>query len=283
MSRPTIKLLDINSDMLGMMSKVWQTAKGREPLDAMPALKPEEFERILMTDLPTQEYVWTIWYIDNMPRAFWDQFDRTRHAAFWEQSVRILDLKTFYQEGNFWLPKTFKTERAMKAYLVAMEVAEEAYQIMVEDGTPSEDARGVLPLHINVRGTCAINLRALKGVIQNRACFIAQGSYWMPVIKGMLQELSKHLPAKVIQSLTNLPCQGKAACPIEGNVVQRLTGEDPNPVCPIYLTRFASNRKEAEEFTKSKHSNYESVKKEYLDFIRSLGKIEGGEVSDEGK
>lgn len=264
-------MLSITGDIQGVMGRVWEIAKGKQPLDEIDPAKVD-VATILSTDLPTSEFITTVWCVEGMPRAFWDQFDRSRHAAFWEQSVRILDLSTFADNGEYWLPDAVgRSKDKTRVYDNAMQAIQDAYNALIALGTPSEEARGVLPLHINVRGTCAINLRALKQLISNRVCHIAQGSYWLPVVHGMILELAKHLPPKVLKSLVHLPCYGKGCCPIEGNVLPRLTMEDPNPVCPIYLKRFAKDREAATTFTYQKHPNYDQIKDKYFELIRSLG------------
>src|SRR3990167_419968 len=210
MNTPKIKLLSITSDINNLMGKVWEIAKTKIPLEEMNNIILTDADTILSADLPTSEYIQTIWCVEGMPRTFWDQFDRSRHAAFWEQSVRILDLTTFADKGEYWIPESLqKNPDACLIYDSTMKIIQSAYKNLVKSGIPSEDARGVLPLHINVRGTCAINLRALKQMISNRVCFIAQGSYWLPVIDGMMKELKIHLPPKTFRSMANLPCYGK--------------------------------------------------------------------------
>lgn len=274
-NKPKIVLLDINRDIPRMMYDVWQVAKTNDPFDNVHSQNFDnikELDSILSTDLPTQEFINTVWMIEGMPRAFWDQFDRCRLAAFWQQSIRILDLKEFASKKQYWVPDAInQSDEASKKYRMAMKQAQHTYEELCRLGIPTEDARGVIPLHVNVRGTCAINLRALRGLMGSRACFISQGSYWLPIIKGMMSELKAHLPEKTFKSMLRLPCYGKSFCPIESNVLPRLTNEDPNPVCPLYLERFCKDKEEATAFTKAKHPHYEQIKGDYFDFLRTAG------------
>lgn len=272
MNQPKVTLLSITSQ--DVMGEVWEIAKGKVPLDEIRDYTVQEIDNILAADLPTSEYINLIWCVEGMPRAFWDQFDRSRHAAFWEQSVRILDLSTFAEKPGegYWIPASVEKEQYnYTVYYNCMKQIQDAYNKLIANGVPSEEARGVLPLHINVRGTCCINLRALKQLISNRICFVAQGSYWLPVVHGMMLELARVLPPKTLRTLANLPCYKKSKCPIESNVITRLTDEDPNPVCPIYLKRFAEKPEEAKEFTYNKHPEYDKIKEQYYELIRSLG------------
>lgn len=277
MNRPKVTLLSITDTRV--MGKVWEIAKTKMSLEQMDNAILTDVDTILSADLPTSEYINMIWCVEGMPRAFWDQFDRSRHAAFWEQSVRILDLRTFADNEEYWLPDSisnFKGDynHAQRKYHLCMIRIQECYKELIALGIPSEEARGVLPLHINVRGTCCINLRALKQLISNRICFIAQGSYWLPVVHGMMLELAKVLPPKTLRSMANLPCYKKDKCPIESNVVTRIPNaegkaEDPNPVCPIYLKRFAHPNVIPRVY--ALHPEYDQIKNKYYELIRSLG------------
>ena len=180
MNKPTVRLLSITNDIPGVMSKVWQIAKDQTPVEKMQNI---DVDAILSADLPTSEFINTIWCVEGMPRAFWDQFDRSRHAAFWEQSVRILDLSHFATKGEYWLPNSIaKDPGAEEKYRYCMHEIQSTYNKLIKMGVPSEEARGVLPLHINVRGTCCINLRALKQLISNRICL--SGDTEIPLLNG---------------------------------------------------------------------------------------------------
>lgn len=281
MNNPQIKLLSINPELRNMFSLVWEIAKSDTPVEDIIPLIKEAYDRNLSADLPPQEYVHMVWLIEGMPRAFWDQLDRCRLAVFWEQSARVLDLREFAERGRYWIPEVVaQNEEALHVYRRAMFLAQRAYKALVEIGIPSEEARGVIPLHIITRGTFAINLRALRGLLRNRACFVCQGSYWLPVITGMLRELKPYLPPQTLRSLVQLPCYGCDKCPIEGSVVQRIAGEDPNPVCPIFIERFAKDKKEVRDQEIKRHPEYPELEKQYLEFLDSMGLLRGGESSE---
>lgn len=274
-NKPVIKLLSIAGHEPQVFSQVWLAAKSRESIEN--ALMPvDELNRAMSADIPPQEFITTIWLIEGMPRSFWDQFDRTRHAAFWEQSMRLVNLSSFWYDKEFWVPESIKNNPvALNEYIMAMKNCQEAYVALLNAGVPQDDARGVIPLHILTRGTCAINLRALKGLIQNRLCFVAQGEYWRPVVSGILEELKKYLTPEVIKSLVTLPCAGKKECPIGEVVSKRLTDEDPFPVCPLYLEHFAKDKKAATEYTFKKHPSYLKIKDAYFASLKSLKMFEG--------
>lgn len=278
LNKPVVKLVSIAGHTPEVFSKVWIAAKDETPYEKIGVLDPTKLDDCMATDIPTQEYIETIWYIEGMPRAFWDQLDRCRLASFWEQSGRVVNYSDFADIRHYWTPiRIAENPLALAKYENAMLFLQNTYADLVKLGIPAEEARGIIPLHVLTRGTMAINLRALKGLIRNRVCFVCQGSYWFPIIEEMLKELQPHLPPKTIKSLVSLPCAGGGHCPIEGNLLQRIAGEDPNPICPVYLELFVKDKKEVEEKESIRIKNYKEIKERYLNLVHSLGLLEGGE------
>lgn len=281
LNKPVVKLLSISCNSPEIFSKIWIAAKDNTPFNEIEPLGPEKLDDFMSTDIPTQEYIDTVWYIEGMPRAYWDQLDRCRLASFWEQSGRVLDYSKFSDIRHYWTSERIAADpKALEIYETSMALIQESYAELLKLGIPAEEARGIIPLHILTRGTMKINLRALKGLIRNRVCFVCQGSYWLPVIEGMLSELKPHLPSKTLKSLVSLPCAGKGSCPIEGSVLQRVSGEDPNPVCPVYLELFEKNKKEVEERELVRIPKFAELKERYLKLVRSFGLIKGGDGVD---
>ena len=279
-NKPVVKLVEISGCSPEAFAKVWTIAKDDTPYEDIKPLSPELHDKFMSADIPPQEYINMIWSIEGMPRAFWDQLDRCRLASFWEQSARVIDLSTFAKEGRYWMSEQINADPlARKCYEETMRMIEMGYENLVNLGVPVEEARGVIPLHILTRGTMCINLRALKGLIKNRVCFVCQGSYWLPVIDGIIRELKNWIPERTLKSLVNLPCYTSGSCPIEGSVLQRISGEDPNPVCPVYVKRFVhkKSREVVEEKEIKRNPNYPKLKENYFKLLKKLNMDEGGE------
>ena len=284
LNKPVVRLIDISGHEPYKFSKVWVLAKDETPYDNIGVIEPEKLDNCMATDIPTQEYITTTWSIEGMPRAFWDQLDRCRLAAFWEQSGRVVNYSDFADIRHYWTPtRISESPEGLQIYEETMKHLQEAYSALVKLGIPAEEARGIIPLHVLTRGTMHINLRALKGLIRNRVCFVCQGSYWFPVIEGMLKELKQYLPPKTLQSLVSLPCAGGGHCPIEGNLLQRISGEDPNPVCPVYLEYIVKNKEEVETRELQRIPNFKEIKERYLKLVDSLGLLKGGGESGDSK
>ena len=139
MNRPRITLLSVTDDIPGVMGRVWQIAKGKESLQDMEKIILPDADDILSADLPTSEFINFIWCVEGMPRAFWDQFDRSRHAAFWEQSIRILDLSHFAVKGEYWVPDSVaKDEKTEEVYRECMHGIQSTYNRLIKMGVPTE-------------------------------------------------------------------------------------------------------------------------------------------------
>jgi predicted secreted protein len=283
-NKPVVRLVSIAGHTPEVFSKVWGVAKDETPFEDIKPMTPEKLDDCMATDIPTQEYITTIWSIEGMPRAFWDQLDRCRLAAFWEQSGRVVNYSDFADIRHYWTPtRIAESPMALDVYESTMRYLQRQYKQLVDMGIPAEEARGIIPLHVKTRGTMHINLRALKGLIRNRVCFVCQGSYWFPVIEGILKELKPLLPPKTLKSLVSLPCAGGGKCPIEGNLLQRISGEDPNPICPVYLETSVKDRQKVYEKEVRRIKNYEVIRSKYMDLVNALGLLEGGVKSESEK
>ncbi len=264
-----VRLLSITENMEELIDLVWDVAKTDTPLDELEEKGiTNEVDKILTADLPVAEYVNMVWSIEGLPRTFWDQIDRCRTATFWEQSVRIIDCSKFAVDDQYWL--TSATNKPL--YHQLMKISQDTYNALLQEGVPSEEARGVLPLHLIVRGTMAINLRALRKMIASRTCFIAQGGYWRPVIEQMADELRDQLPTETFNSMFRLPCYGCSECPIASNVKTRLTDEDPNPVCPVYINKYVGNKRAALDIAEKKHPDYAMISMKFYEYLNKLKK-----------
>lgn len=206
------------------------------------------FYSIIEIDIPLLEFITFNLTFYNVPRSFVDQLDRTRNAAFWEQSIRVKDLTKFADCEEYFVPPDLianpDTDVA-KIYHVAMKDAQLNYARLIKAGLRPEQARGVAPLHVNTRADVSVNMRTLIGLFKKRICFFSQGEYWRPVIQEFFNELfTSELSdfreldrEKIMKMFGKLPCDGNDKCPYFRDVVDRLVDKS-NPICPILFLRF---------------------------------------------
>ena len=139
------------------------------------------------------EFINTNWKLDNVSRAFAQELTRTRQAAYSIQSLRIVDVGNFADNGNFHVPPEIrgKTELEEEFYQ-AMRSSQETYKSLIAKGAPVQAARGVLPLNIYSPITMSINMRSLIHTAELRLCENTQNEY-REVMRQMKQEVSMKL------------------------------------------------------------------------------------------
>jgi flavin-dependent thymidylate synthase len=160
------------------------------------------------------EFVNTVWYIGGCSRAFQQQLTRTRDAAYSIQSLRIVSVKDFADRGDYQIGVSLKRS-TRKCYDAYMHSTQMIYNRLIQYGTKTEDARGILPLNINSPITMAINLRALQHMLEMRLCYLAQGEY-QKVAGLMVKEISEKMGIE-FHKLFNRPCEKLHYCPMPVN------------------------------------------------------------------
>lgn len=251
---------------------LWQASKTHEPAPAMEDIDTATAEKLFWelweADVPVMECVHVSFVIENVAVAWREQAVRHRvghyhgasfgtgmvpdltHSTFWIQSMRVLDMRDFADNGQFYVPESVHegpsvgddptSPAALKAqeiWVRHMDFAQESYRRLQLCGIPEEDARGVLPLYITHRVTWTTNLKALKHVLNKRSCWIMQASLWEPVVRGMVRELSEKVDPLFADAFLP-PCFKRGEfvkCEYVNENVARVEHRDPNPPCSLYL------------------------------------------------
>jgi len=233
--KPCATLVTWTPRPLETMLHAWEFAKGIKRKE--PATREElvSFFRRSITDwIPVGEFVHFTFECHFIPRALLDQMTRHRHWSFFVQSMRVADMSYFAKEGEYFVPDSASVDPNTKYwYDCAMSMAEHAYRKLVDAGVPREDARGVLPLHVQTKLVVGFNLRAFYEGVRKRTCLILQQEYWAPLLNCMRQELV----AKVDPELAFIfqpPCDMNNTCITKIEQEERLSGRDPNPPCVKY-------------------------------------------------
>ena len=107
-----------------------------------------------------------------------------------QESTRYVDMKDF----NYYLPTSIlKDEDALEVYNSTMDEIEKAYEYLVANGIPKEDAANLIPLGthsvLSVRG----NARWLADMAKQRLCTRALQEY-RSLMREIIQELSHYSP-----------------------------------------------------------------------------------------
>lgn len=227
------------------------------------------FLRLLTDDLPLCEVVYFNFWIDDLPISLREQLVRHRigmkpdatgkvgvdqvpdlsDSTWWSQTMRVMDMGKFVDEGRYMVPNTvLSNPRAEEIYTRAMQFIQAGYNALVEQGIPVEDARQVIPMGATHGMSWSLNLQALKHVIGKRSCWIAQSGMWHPLINGMLHELCEKVdPA--FRLLATPPCiRGEkfVGCAFHEENIRRIDGRDHmHPPCSLYLANHSTEAEAA--------------------------------------
>ena len=113
---------------------------------------------------------------EHVSRAFQQQLTRTRTASYSIQSLRMIDVGNFADEGNYYLPTRLTPEQALEFH-ASMKSVQGAYRLLVASGAAAEDARGVLPLNIHSPVHMTVNFRNLITIMEQRLCGLTQEEF----------------------------------------------------------------------------------------------------------
>jgi thymidylate synthase (FAD) len=146
---------------------------------------------------------------ENVSRAFQQQLTRTRTAAYSIQSLRMVDVGKFADEGRYYLPSRL-TNQQKEHYHRNMQTVQDMYRNMVEDGIPTEDARGILPLNIHSPIHMTINFRNLISMMEQRLCGLTQEEF--RIIAGKLRDQLYVVAPRLTQAYIKSSCEKNHNC-----------------------------------------------------------------------
>jgi flavin-dependent thymidylate synthase len=229
-----VTLLSYTPDALELLLMTKQTRLTMEPglLDEIKAWPPErkqkELDYMRGTIQSSWEFVDYTFLIDEVSRAFTHQFVRTRQGSYAQQSQRTVDMSGF----DYITPESFSDEESSAAsqYRTTMRLIQSGYQLMIEDGVPPQDARGVLPTNIATNIVGKFSLRTLSEMAKVRLCTRTQGEY-QDVFRAMRERVIEVHPWAEPFIRVHCAALGVCAfpnfmeCPIKGAVFNADTGD----------------------------------------------------------
>lgn len=216
----------------------------------------ELFRNVVAMDMPVLETLDFVFLLEDVSIALREQLVRHRigHAfggrlgmdlipdlaggsSFWSQSMRVLDMSDFAEEGKYHVPASVQdSPQALIVFRSAMHSVEDAYRTLIGWKIPPEDARGVIPLAATHRLTWKANYKALAAILRKRSCWIAQLGLWKPLIRGIASALRG--VSEEFGQMLDPPCINGGrftACPFEAEASSRAKGLDPGMPCPLHL------------------------------------------------
>lgn len=210
---PRVHLLHMNPDPLGAIAAFALMYKGivvRDLADVTDVQRREMFEQIKQTRLKAPfEAVSLHWMVEGVTRSLTHQMVRQRTAVFAQESLRFAVVEDGFDNRVALPPSLAGTEgdhefdggedyhrlsRAEKQRLSwdgALRAIQSAYDKLVNDGMPAEDARGLLPHNITTRLNYKTDLRNFAEQAGSRLCTQAQFE-WRSLWIAFVQELRRY-------------------------------------------------------------------------------------------
>jgi thymidylate synthase (FAD) len=260
---PNVTLISWTKNPIETIWKVWMASKHDTPLDVLQKDMPSQedmldlFQRVVEQRIPVSEHLDFVFIMANVSISWREQAVRHRigihvgdrlgvdivpdlaDSSWWSQSMRVMDLGAFADERRYRMPESIEDDsKASELYKSTMTSIQDAYAKLIKMGVPIEDARELIPLGIHHRISWKLNLAAIQHTIGKRTCWITQGSLWMPIIMGMVQEMTEKVHP-VFRNLTRPPCVDSSncygTCILKEENRRRMLMDDAMPTCPLYL------------------------------------------------
>lgn len=215
-SGPQVHLLSMTIDPLAAIAAACKMYKGevvRSYADVTHAERHEYFEQVQATKLKAPfEFVKFHFMFEGVTRSFTHQMVRQRTAAYAQESLRFavkenMDEEVALPPSLIGLPADHPRRRI---WAKAVNGVDDAYNALVADGMPAEDARGLLPHNVTTRLHYTTDLRALADHAGNRLCTQAQFE-WRQVWVRIVEAIRNYRPhAPMIASSHNMSDMFKA-------------------------------------------------------------------------
>lgn len=214
----------------------------KDPSQYLGCTIDKYFETMLLHDgMPSfLEVIGTTWKLEHVSRALTHQLVRHRIGfTFSQQSMRCVRAEKFAEEGNYYLPETVKNP---ETYHAGMKMIQNIYQISLDDGVCTQDARGLLPTNVHTTICFHANLRALIEMVNKRLCWGVQGEFQSVAcqIRNLVIARIDHRLGKYFGA----PCDTKGTCMMEGDNLKKIKegklegNQNTERACPKYIEQF---------------------------------------------
>lgn len=175
-----VHLLNATHDPLGTVAATCGIYEGKvyRSLDDIGyQQRVDAFHAMMNTELRGPlETVQFNFLVEGVDRAFTHQMVRERQAFFAQESLRFAVKESFWDEVE--LPPSLKglpeDHPRVAVYRSQLKSIGQAYQALVDDGMPAEEARKLLPHAVTTRLHWCTSLRSLIHVAGLRTCTQAQ-------------------------------------------------------------------------------------------------------------
>lgn len=221
-----VKLISFTDDALNLLLRTKNTrlSHNENPAGWTDEKKDEHLTYMLGTIKSSWEMIDYTFEITGVTRAFTHELVRHRHGSFAQQSMRVVDVRN----APVITPASISGEDGVQSSDIALgawhstvNYVKQAYGLMIDEGIPMQDARGILPTNITTNIMAKFNLRSLHEMAKVRLCTRAAGEF-QDVMRAMRNAVLFHHPWAgpfiqvecVSSGCCAFPRYGKTECPV---------------------------------------------------------------------
>jgi flavin-dependent thymidylate synthase len=194
LERPKVYVLSATPDPLGAVAAMSMMYEGRVIRDLAEITDDERrhyFDETFKTTLKAPlEAIDFHLMVEGVTRAHTHQEVRQRTAVFAQESMRFAVKEKIAARPG---PLIQGDKHARTVWQATMNTIWEAYQHLIANGIPAEEARGLLPHDTLTRLHHKVNLRNLADELGKRACTQAQFEWrmWLMSLRQAISEYDK--------------------------------------------------------------------------------------------
>lgn len=192
---PRVFLLSATPDPLGSLAAMMMMYEGRVIRDLSEIIDDERrhyFDQCFKTALDTPlEAIDFHFMIEGVTRSHTHQEVRQRTAVFAQESMRFAVKEKIAARPG---PLIDGDRASKRVWEGAMRQVWDAYQMLIANGIPAEEARGLLPHDTLTRLHHKVNLRSLKQELGKRTCTQAQFE-WRLWAAGVRRAIAEYNPS----------------------------------------------------------------------------------------
>jgi len=233
--RPRVELLWATPDPLGAVAAAYRMYEGK-PTYSLADITDEQRRYYWGESFKTHikapwEFIKFHFFIEGVSRAFTHQMVRQRTAVYAQESLRFAVKESMKDEAI--LPPTIREGSIENdVWDSALDNIQEAYNYLVANGVPAEDARGLLPTNVATRLNYCTDLRALALHAGNRLCTQAQYE-WRAVFARLVESIRNHIPEGELTRWQDQTGEHRDSYPLDGHWQFKTIAESElfRPVC----------------------------------------------------
>lgn len=207
-----VTLLNHTQDALATLLRTKNTRLGfqSDPATWSDAQRQEHLAYMKDTIKSSWEFVDYLFQIEGVTRAFTHQLVRTRTGSYAQESQRTVDVSGHEVAKPMSVSGPVFTVRS-DIWDGAVTESMAAYAMLVRDGVPVQDARGLLVTNVTTSIIAKFSLRTLHDMAKTRLCTRTQGEY-QNVFREMRRRVIEVHPWVEEHQFLEVACVAEGTC-----------------------------------------------------------------------